>query len=285
MLTPRLLESRFSLTEVRVLFELARSDERIASDLVEILDADPGYVSRILGSFEDEGLIARRQSPDDRRQWLVSLTSRGRRTFKTLDERSSRQVASMLDGVAEEDRRRLVSAMGTIQGILNPETGNEAPAFLLRTHRPGDIGMVTHRHGVVYADEHGWDERFEALVAEILVEFVRHHDPARERLWIAERDDEFAGSIMCVDAGKGVSQLRLLLVDPRARGHGLGGHLVNECIRFARRAGYREMILWTQSCLDAARHLYEKAGFCLEKEQKHCSYGPELVEQWWRKEL
>ena len=285
VLTPGLLDSPFSLTEARVLFEIARDGGATATDLARGLDVDPGYLSRILAAFEDDGIIQRRQSAEDRRQWVVSLTAKGRKAFRALDERSSRQVESMLADVAAEDQRRLVTAMHTIEGILDPPTGDCPEAFLLRTHGPGDLGLVTYRHGVLYADEYGFDEKHEALVAEILVKFVRDHDPRRERLWIAERDGDFAGSIMCAKAAETVAQLRLLLVEPAARGHGLGPRLVEQCIRFARSPGYEKIVLWTLGCLHDARRLYERTGFCLGREEPHRDYGLDLTAQWWERAL
>ena len=280
-----LLASRFSLTEARVLLELVQQSSATASDLAEALSIDAGYLSRILGSFESDGLIERRQSPDDRRQWLVTVTVEGRRALATLDERSGEQIGALLGALPEEDQDRLVSAMHTIEDVLGGAAAGVPEAFVLRPPRPGDLGMITHRHGVLYADEFGYDETFEAIVAEILVRFVREHDPKRERLWVAERDGVFAGSIMCVAASPSVGQLRLLLVEPKMRGHGLGRHLVDACLRFARRAGYESMTLWNQSGQEAARRLYERAGFCLRREEPHQAWGRELTSQWWERAL
>lgn len=278
------LESDYSLTEARVLFELAQHEALTASQLIESLGIDPGYLSRTLGAFEDAGVVRRRRSVEDRRQWLVSLAAKGRRTFETLNGRSSALVASLLGRLSDAEQQRLVSATQAIEDLLGAGDAG-CPTFVLREHRPGDIGTVTQRHGVLYAREYGFDERFEALVAEILVAFVRNHDPRRERLWIAERDGVFAGSVMCVEASPTVAQLRLLLVEPSARGRGLGGQLVDECNGFARAAGYRSMILWTQDCLDGARRLYERAGFALDRDEPHESWGRKLTGQWWSADL
>ncbi len=282
-LRPDLLESPYSLSEVRVLFELAQQPGLTASVLASTLDIDPGYISRMLGTFEDEGLVSRTRSPEDGRQWLVSLTARGRRTIGNLNDRSSRQVADMLAGLPDEQQRSLVTAMRTIETVLGPD--RDCPAFVLRPHRPGDLGLVTWRHGVLYQSEHGFDPSFEALVAEIMVKFFRGHDPERERMWIAERDGAFAGSIMCAASGRHVAQLRLLLVEPSVRGQGLGRLLVDTCIRFAQDAGYRRMTLFTQSCLHDARRIYERCGFELAKTDPARSFAQGSEGQWWERAL
>jgi DNA-binding MarR family transcriptional regulator/GNAT superfamily N-acetyltransferase len=278
-----LLHTRFSLSEARIIFELAQRRETTASALRAELDLDAGYLSRILRSFEEGGLLVRARSATDGRQRILRLTAKGRRAFATLNARSHKEVGAMLRGLSEENRKRLVNAMQTIQAVLAEAPPN--PPFVLRPHEPGDIGWVTHRHGVLYSEEYGWDEEFEALVAAILADFVKSYDPKRERSWIAEMDGEIVGSVFVTRKDNAVAKLRLLLVEPRARGMGLGTRLVDECIRFARRAGYRKMTLYTNSCLLAARHIYEKAGFRVVKEWSHHSYGHDLVGEDWELEL
>jgi DNA-binding MarR family transcriptional regulator/predicted N-acetyltransferase YhbS len=275
-----LLRSTFSLTQVRVLYELAHRGQATATEIGRDLGLDAGYLSRLLRGFQAKGLLDRAASGQDARRSLLQLTRRGRATFATLDARSDRDVAGMLARLAPPEQRRLLGAMEAIEGLLAPRPGSLAP-YLLRPHRPGDMGWVVHRHGVVYAEEYGWDERFEGLVARIVADFVKGHDPKRERCWIAERDGENVGSVFLVQRSPGVAQLRLLLVEPSARGLGIGGRLVQECVDLARRAGYRKIMLWTNDGLDAARHLYERAGFRLVKEEPHQSFGEGLVGQTW----
>jgi DNA-binding MarR family transcriptional regulator/N-acetylglutamate synthase-like GNAT family acetyltransferase len=280
LLTQGLLKTRFPLVQARVLYELAQQDQTTASALVGKLNIDPGYLSRILSRFEKEGLLRKNRSTSDYRQRILKLTTKGKKSFMELDERSRRVAEKMLLGLVEEDRRRLLYAMQTIEAILDIEPKPPAP-YLLRPHRPGDIGWIIHRHGVVYAEEYDFDETFEALVAEILVQFIRKHDPKRECLWIAEQGGERVGSVMIVDAGDQVAQLRLLLVEPKARGQTVGTRLVDECINFSRRNQYRKIKLWTQSNLLEARHLYAKAGFQLVSESPHKSFGQDLIAEFW----
>jgi DNA-binding MarR family transcriptional regulator/GNAT superfamily N-acetyltransferase len=279
-----LLRSAFSLTQVRVLYELAQRGQATATELGRDLGLDGGYLSRLLAGFQAKGLLDRVASGDDARQSLLRLTRKGRATFATLDARSDRDVASLLERLREPEQRRLVGAMSAIEGLLGPRAEPRAP-YLLRPHRPGDMGWVVHRHGVVYAEEYGWDEGFEGLVARIVADFAKGHDPRRERCWIAERDGENVGSVFLVQRSPGVAQLRLLLVEPSARGLGIGGRLVQECVELARRARYRKIMLWTNDGLDAARHLYERAGFRLVKEEPHQSFGEGLVGQTWELDL
>jgi DNA-binding MarR family transcriptional regulator/GNAT superfamily N-acetyltransferase len=282
LLQEGLLGSPFSLAEARVIWELAHREAATATGLGADLGLDAGYLSRILRSLEAGGLIERRRSPQDGRQSLISLTGEGRDAFAGLDARSSAQIKGLLDRLPSRDQDRLVDAMGTIEGLLEP-----APAepVTLRSHRPGDMGWVVHRHGVLYAEEYGWDERFEALVAAIVAEFVQHHDPRRERCWIAERGGEPLGSVFLVRHGDEVAKLRLLLVEPRARGLGIGTRLVEDCVRFARRSGYRRITLWTNSVLLAARAIYQRQGFRLLAEEPHHSFGHDLVGETWELEL
>ena len=280
LLSQGLLKTRFPLIQARVLYELAQQDQTTASVLVDKLNIDPGYLSRILSTFEKEGLLRKNRSTSDSRQRILRLTAQGKKSFAELDERSKRVAEKLLLRLVEEDRHRLLHAMQTIEAILEIEPKPPAP-YLLRSHRPGDIGWIIHRHGVVYAQEYGFDETFEALVAEILVQFIRTHDPQRECLWIAEQDGERIGSVMIVDAGDRIAQLRLLLVEPKARGQTVGMRLIDECLDFSRRSHYRKIKLWTQSNLLEARHLYMKAGFELVSQSPHKSFGQDLIAEFW----
>ena len=275
-----LLHSRYSLTEARVLFELANREETTATDLSRELGLDPGYLSRTLAGLEEQGLVARVRSERDGRRRLLSLTPDGEEAFSLLDSRSREEVAEMLGGLSEGDQRRLLEAMRTIEGILEDGLKFSEP-FVLRAHEPGDMGWVVHRHGALYAREYGWDESFEALVARIVADFIDGYDPAKERCWIAEMGGERVGCVFLVKASDAVAKLRLLLVEPEARGLGLGNRLVEECIRFARNRGYEKITLWTNSVLDAARHIYEEHGFVLVDEEEHHSFGHDLVGQNW----
>lgn len=277
------LESQFSLTQVRVLYELAQVEESSAAELARELSLDPAYLSRILRGFTDVGLVEQRPTAGDRRRRMLSLSAHGREVFRPLDRRSRDDVATMLEPLPPGDRRRLVEAMEVIERTLG--RSKTAPAPLIRPPRPGDLGWVVQRHGALYADEYGWDETFEGLVAEIVAEFAREHDPKRETCWIAELDGENVASVFCVKKADQVAQLRLLLVEPRARGLGLGRRLVEECIRFARQARYRRLMLWTNDVLVAARRVYEATGFRLVEEERHHSFGHDLVGQSWELEL
>ncbi|HZP92148.1 MAG TPA: helix-turn-helix domain-containing GNAT family N-acetyltransferase [Burkholderiales bacterium] len=280
VLRPRLLDSAFSLTEARVLYELAHRAAPSAGELRRELDLDAGYLSRILGAFERRGLITRAPSPNDARRSHFSLTARGRRAFASLDREAREQIASLLADRSAGEQHRLLGAMQAIEAVLeNRPEGDRS--YLLRPHRPGDIGWVVQRHGVLYAQEYGWDETFEGFVADIAGRFLRSHDPSRERCWIAERNHENVGCVFLVAHSATVAKLRLLLVEPSARGLGIGTRLVDECIRFARHAGYRKVTLWTNSVLRAARRIYEEAGFRLLAEEPHHSFGRDLVGQTW----
>ena len=275
-----LLRSPFSLAEVRVLYEIAHRDEPTAAELSRDLGLDAGYLSRILRDFARKGLVEKRPSKSDGRRSLLRLTKKGRKEFAALNARQDEEVGAMLNELSREDHARLIESMRTIQGLLGPRAEQKVP-YILRPHHPGDMGWVVHRHGVLYSQEYGWDEHFEALVAEIVAKFIRNYDPKRERCWIAEREGEVVGSVFLVRRSKTVAQLRLLLVEPKARGLGIGKRLVDECVRFARQAGYRKIMLWTNDVLDAARHIYEQAGFRLVKEEAHHSFGHDLVGQNW----
>jgi DNA-binding MarR family transcriptional regulator/GNAT superfamily N-acetyltransferase len=274
------LESPFSLTEVRVLYELAHREETTASELGEELGLDAGYLSRILRGFEKQGLIHKRPSEADGRRRLLRLTKRGREAFAPLDARSRSEIGAMLCGVSIAGQERLVKAMRAIERLLGGRPDPVVP-YVLRPHRPGDMGWVVHRHGVLYAREYGWDEHFEALVAEIVAKFIQQYDPRLERCWIAERDDEMVGCVFLVRESEEIAKLRLLLVEPEARGLGIGSRLVEECIRFARQAGYLKITLWTNDVLNSARRIYEAMGFRLVHEKPHHSFGHDLVGQTW----
>lgn len=279
-----LLRSPYSLTEVRALYEISRRDGPTAAELCKDLGIDAGYLSRILQNFARKGLVAKQPSKSDARLSLLRLTKKGEKEFAALNARQDEEVAAMLDKLSPEEQPRLIEAMRTIQSLLGSKPEPKVP-YILRPHYPGDMGWVVHRHGVLYSQEYGWDEHFEALVAQIVADFIKNFDPKRERCWIAERDGEAVGSVFLVQKSKTVGQLRLLLVEPKARGLGIGKRLVDECIRFARQAGYRKIMLWTNDVLDAARHIYEQAGFRLVKEEKHHSFGHDLVGQNWELKL
>jgi DNA-binding MarR family transcriptional regulator/GNAT superfamily N-acetyltransferase len=279
-LNEHLLESQFSLTEMRVLYELAHRDQLTAVELCKDLGLDPGYLSRMIQRFEKDGLLARSKSETDGRQSVLALTARGKKTFAPFEARSGEQVAAILTKLGPAGQKRLVEAMGTIEGLLDSKP--KQTSYLLRSHQPGDLGWVVHRHGVLYSQEYGYDERFEALVAEIVAHFVQYFDPKRDACWIAEKDGEIVGSIFVVSKSKTVAKLRLLLVEPSARGLGIGKRLIAECVRFARQAGYKKIVLWTQSELHAARNLYEQAGFKLAGKKRHDSWGrKDLVAETW----
>lgn len=275
-----LLHSPYPLTEARILFEFGHGDQMTASRLGRELGLDAGYLSRILARFEQQGLLEKVRSENDGRQFLLNLTAEGREAFALLDQRSRDEVSEMLDELSEEDQQRLLKAMQTIESVLTNGFKFSEP-FVLRPHEPGDMGWVAHRHGVLYAQEYGWDEHFEALVAQIVSNFITNYNPERERCWIAEMDGEIIGSVFVVQSSETVAKLRLLLVEPKVRGLGLGTRLVEECIRFARRRGYQKLMLWTNSVLVEARHIYEKAGFKLVAEEAHHSFGHDLIGETW----
>jgi DNA-binding MarR family transcriptional regulator/N-acetylglutamate synthase-like GNAT family acetyltransferase len=280
-----LYDSVYSLAEVRVLYELAHATGPItATDLVRTLTIDGGYLSRILRRFEANALIRKTRSKSDGRHLHLSLTAAGRKAFAPLDRASHDEIAALLAPLPGDAQHRIVDAMSTIETLLDGASPEAAPArstapYILRNHRPGDIGWVVSRHGALYAQEYGWDDTFEALVAEIAGKFLKHFDPEHERCWIAERNGQNVGSVFLVRRSANVAQLRLLSVEPSARGMGIGRHLVAECISFARAAGYRKVMLWTNAGLDAARHVYEREGFKLIREERHHSFGKDLVGQ------
>jgi DNA-binding MarR family transcriptional regulator/GNAT superfamily N-acetyltransferase len=278
LLTDRHLDSPFSLTEVRVLYELAHRQHPTASEIARDLGLDAGYLSRILLKFQKRRLLTRERSATDGRQSHLALTKLGKQVFSPLDRDASRQIAALLEPLTPPRRQRLIDSMQTVQSIL---TKQPEPSYTLRPHRPGDMGWVTHRHGVLYFEEYGWGELFEALVAEIAARFIRDFNPTRERCWIAEKDGAIVGSVFLVRHTDDIAKLRLLLVEPAARGLGLGRRLVQECIDFARSASYRQITLWTQAELVAARRIYENAGFHRTGVEKHNLFGPEMVGEVW----
>lgn len=279
-----LLKSPLSLTEGRVIYELAHREKTTAAELGKGLGLDAGYLSRLLRGFIRHGLIHRRVSQKDGRQNLLALTEKGKEAFAALDTRSRHEVEAMVGKLSPSDQKLLVKAMHTIEGLLGAQPEPKV-SYLLRTHQPGDMGWVVHRHGVLYAEEYGWDEQFEALVAGIAAKFIQHYNPKRERCWIAEIDGEIVGSVFLVKQSRTAAKLRLLLVEPKARGLGIGTRLVDECLRFSRRVGYRKIILWTNSVLGAARHIYEKAGFRRVHEERHHSFGHDLIGETWELSL
>ncbi len=280
LLREGLLDTPYSLTEARVLFELARTEEGEASHLRRWLDIDAGYLSRLLARFEADGLVARTRSTADGRRQVVRLTSAGRAVFTKLDARSSDQIRALLGRVPAGSRHRLTTAMTGIREVLDP--GHQPASFVLRPPAPGDLGWVVSRHGALYAGEYGWDPSFEALVARIVADYAARADGQREACWIAEVNGGPAGCVFCMHKTDATAQLRLLLVEPHARGLGMGGRLVGECVSFARRAGYREIVLWTNDVLHAARRIYQRAGFQLVGSQPHHSFGHDLVAQDWQ---
>jgi DNA-binding MarR family transcriptional regulator/N-acetylglutamate synthase-like GNAT family acetyltransferase len=284
VLTEGLLNSMFSLTEARVIYELAHHEQTTASVLGNELGLDAGYLSRILQNFKKHGLIDTQPAESDRRQRVLRLTQAGQDAFAMLNARSYRQIEAMLNQLALEDQQRLVAAMRGIEDLLGAQPEHKAP-YILRPHQPGDIGWVVYRHGVLYAEEYGWDEHFEALVASVVAQFIQNYDPKRERCWIAEMKGEIVGSVFLVKQSDTVAKLRLLLVDPKVRGLGIGARLVGECIRLARQLGYTTLTLWTNSVLLAARHIYVQAGFQLVSAAPHHSFGHDLVGETWELEL
>jgi DNA-binding MarR family transcriptional regulator/GNAT superfamily N-acetyltransferase len=277
------LNSEFSLTELRVLYELAHRPGITAKELASELGLDPGYLSRMIKKFNERGFIGKQANEEDQRAVALSLTAVGRAAFEPMDRASGEEVKKMLARMTDAEQRKLVAAMGTIRELVGPEQPGEP--YILRMHRPGDMGWVVHRQGALYAEEYGWDNRFEALAAEIVAEFVKNYDPRRERCWMAERKGEIVGSVFLVKKDDVTAKLRLLYVEPSARGLGIGKRLVDECIRFARQVGYQKITLWTQGNLVSARGIYEKAGFKMVGKQNHKSFGKELVAETWEREV
>jgi DNA-binding MarR family transcriptional regulator/GNAT superfamily N-acetyltransferase len=279
MLGPRFLATPHTLAEARVLFELAQAEQVEVSALRRRMRIDAGHLSRLLARLEQRGLVARERSAADGRRQIARLTEAGARDFAVLDRRSNDDTAARLAGLDGADRRRLVAALGEVRRLLQAAQPERTVA--LRAPRAGELGWIVQRHGELYAEEYGWDSSFEALVARIVADYAEEHDPAHEAAWIAEVDGGPAGCVLCVRQDDRVAKLRLLLVEPRARGLGLGERLVGECIAFARAAGYRELALWTNDVLVHARRIYERTGFALVDEAPHHSFGHDLVSQTW----
>jgi len=280
----RYLDSDFTLTEVRVLYELAHRPPLAARDLVRELELDPGYLSRILRRFEHAGWLARETAPHDARQSLLRLTEAGYATFAPLQQKSRDEATALLAAVRPAERPRLIAAMDTVHRLLEPPAAAER-RVVLRDPRPGDLGWVVQMHGELYAREYGFNEEFEALVADIAAKYLRDFDPAGEKGWIAEVDGERAGSVFLVRQSATVAKLRLLIVRPEARGLGLGTRLTDECIAFARARGYRRIVLWTQGILTAARSIYASRGFVLKDSEPYTAFGRELVAETWELKL
>nr|WP_189178453.1 bifunctional helix-turn-helix transcriptional regulator/GNAT family N-acetyltransferase [Microbispora rosea] len=277
-------DTPYSLTEARVLFELGTREAADAAGIRAALGLDPGYLSRILAKFETEGLISRERSAEDARRQVVRLTPKGRDTFGVLDRRSAAEIETLLAKLTDPERRRLVSAMGTVRSLLEQPAERREP-YVIRPPRAGDLGWVVHRHGVIYSEEYGWGASFEALVARIVADYVDNHDPRREAAWIAEVRGEPVGCVFCVRKDDTTAQLRLLLVEPSARGMGIGGRLVHECLRFASAAGYRRITLWTRDVLVSARRIYQAAGFELVEQHPGEESGIPVNDQIWAKDL
>ena len=278
------LKTPFSLTEGRVLYELAHRDAVTATALAADLNLDHGYLSRILRRFGEAGLVAKKRAPDDARQSLITITAKGRKAFAPINKASRDQVAALLAKLSTADQERVVGAMHQVENLLGAQKPQARP-IVLRPHRPGDMGWVTSANASLYAREYGWDISYEALVAKITAEFIENFDPKRERCWIAEMDGERVGSVFVVRKTDDIAKLRLLIIDPKARGLGLGKQLVDECLRFAQETGYTSMTLWTQSILVAARGIYARAGFRLVAEEPHHSFGADLIGETWDREL
>jgi len=279
-----LLASSFSLTECRILYELAHRPGVTASELGRDLALDPGYLSRLLRSFRERGLVTASAAENDARRQELRLTETGDRAFAPLNERSRAEVAAVLAPLAEADQARLIEAMHTIETLIG-ERRPAAPTIVLRPHRPGDMGWIVHRHAALYAREYGFDDGFEALVAEIASNFIRNFDPTCERCWMAERDGEPVGSVSVVRLDETTAKLRLLYVEPSARGLGIGRRLVDEAVAFARAAGYRRMMLWTIDFLTAARKIYEIGGFTLVERTPNHAFGRDMVDETWALDL
>jgi DNA-binding MarR family transcriptional regulator/GNAT superfamily N-acetyltransferase len=281
LLREGLLRTPFSLTEARVIFELGQRAAVQVADFRRDLEIDAGYMSRILARFESDGLIARERSAADARRQVIRLSDQGRAAFEVLDERSAREVKKILSRLTGDQQFQLIRAMATIQRLLE-DTGSSGQ-LVLRPLASGDYGWVVDRHGALYAEEYGWDETFEGLVAQIVAEYIKHRDPERENAWLAEVGGERAGCVFCTMREKEIAQLRLLLVEPWARGNGIGSRLVDECLGFAKQAGYGRIMLWTNDVLEDARRIYERAGFTRRAEERHHSFGKDLIGQdWWK---
>ncbi len=279
-----LLRTPFSLAEARVLYELAHRRRPTASELSHDLGLDPGYLSRILSAFRKRGLLIRERSDEDGRVQHLALTPKGQQAFAPLNRRSREEVRALLRPLSEAEQQRLMAALETIEGLLGAPPA-APPSILLRPHVAGDMGWVVQRHGALYTQEYGWDGQFEALVAEIVAQFLRTFDAKSERCWIAEKDGESVGSVFIVRQSRTIAKLRLMIVEPRARGLGIGKRLVAQAVSFARQTGYRKLMLWTNSVLVAARHIYAEAGFQLVQSEPHHSFGHDLIGETWELRL
>ena len=284
IIEPKHLHTDYSLPEARVIYELARRAPQTPGELVTELNIDAGQLSRLLQALARRNVIARKATPHDGRQVAITLTAKGRKAFAELNRRTEAHVRQHLEQLDQTERSRVIGAMQHVERALGGAV-RQRPVALLRTHRVGDIGWIISRHGALYTKEYGWDISFEQLVAEIAAQFLKSFDPARERCWIAEVDGEAVGTVMLVKGSDTVAKLRLLIVEPTARGLGIGRALTSECIRFAREAGYKSMTLWTQSILVAARNIYREAGFRMVKEEPHHSFGHDLIGETWEREI
>lgn len=280
LLDKTLLKSEYSLTEVRIMFELNRLSTTTASELVKLLNLDPAYLSRVLSGFEEINLIQKKQSSEDLRKQLLSLTLDGKQVISELQEKANEQIKALLTNISDEEQDQLANAMRTIERILKGET-EKSEFYSLRSHRPGDIGYITYRHGVIYAKEYQLDETFEAYVAKYMAEFIENYDPAKEKLWVVESGTEIIGSITIVKNDDKTAQLRWLLVEPHVRNKGIGTKLVYEAVNFCKNQGYQKVILGTFSDLIIARRLYEKNGFRLVESKFHPIWGQNLTEEQW----
>jgi DNA-binding MarR family transcriptional regulator/GNAT superfamily N-acetyltransferase len=285
VLSDGFLHTPYSLAQARILYELGHGQNLTAAWLCRELNLSAGYLSRILEGFNNQGMVEKIRSEADGRQRILHLTAQAKEAFALLDWRSRDEVAGMLAGLSGEDQKRLLKAMQIIEDILGEEKNKPPESFILRDPEPGDMGWVTYRHGVIYAQEYGWDATFEALVAQIVSDFIKNYNPTREHCWIAEMDGEIVGSVFLVQSSPETAKLRLLLVEAKARGLGLGTRLVEECIRFARRSGYKKLTLWTNSVLVAARHIYQQTGFKIVDQEAHHSFGKDLVSETWELDL
>ncbi|SHF41433.1 transcriptional regulator, MarR family with acetyltransferase activity [Seinonella peptonophila] len=284
VLNEGLLQTTFTLTEARLIFELANHQEITSSELIEWLGLDRGYLSRLIKSLESNGIVTKTQSKVDGRHRLLKLTSEGLEAAKRLNQRSQNEIIEMLSHISEEDQERLCSAMKTIENIMKQDQ-KKSEVFILRSHEPGDIGWITYRHACLYAREYGWNEHFEAMVAEILAKFVKNFNPEKEKCWIAEMDNKNVGSILVTQENEEIARLRMLLVEPKARGLGLGTRLVSESIRFAKKRDYKKLVLWTNNVLLSARNIYKSLGFqCVDKKE-HQNFGPQLIGETWELSL
>ena len=278
------LQSEFSVGEARVLYELAQLEETTASEISANLGLDMGYLSRILGKLEEQQLIRRAPAEQDARQRVIQVTTKGKKAVSTLDSRSQEQAGSLLAELTDPQQTSILQAMSQIQTVLGDGQATNEP-YIIRTHHTGDLSWIAYRHAVLYRQEYGWNEAFEALVLEITAHFLKHYDPKAERCWVAERSGETLGCVLLVKSSKQIAKLRLLLVEPSARGLGIGKRLVEECIRFAREKGYRKIVLWTHSNLSAARGIYQKAGFQLVGTDSHEDFGPRVTAETWELRL